>query len=129
MSDLQQLYRLDLPLKWQTTDTATVFADTPLGRFNVHSDRYLPRWFVQLRTANDAHCEQAAQVDTIDAGKQLAEEWFVERMREGLVPVVNFQDQLRAEVKTLFDLLKRCQKAFSGEATFPTAEIAEVLGE
>jgi hypothetical protein len=82
-----EVFRIKLPLEWQQSPKGRgIFADTSVGRFNIHEDPYLPRWFVQLRTENDVFCEQAKAVESVEAGKTLAEAWYVERMRDGLVP-------------------------------------------
>jgi hypothetical protein len=95
-----EVFRIKLRVEWQpSVSGCVIFADTLVGRFNIHSDRYSPRWFVQLRTGNDVVCEQAKAVESIEAAKTLAQAWFAERMREGLVPVDLEEIELRAVEK------------------------------
>jgi hypothetical protein len=84
-----KVYRIRTELDWRTSDNGRgVIADTPVGRFNIHPDSYLPRWFVQLRTGEQyAFCEEAKTVESLEVGKELAQAWFVELMANSLEEV------------------------------------------
>lgn len=115
MSD-EKVYRIKSDFDWQHSPKGRgIFADTPVGRFNIHTDSYLPRWFVQLRTGDQyAFCEEAKTVESIEVGKTLARAWYVERMAAGLEEVVI------EEQKTVSQVLREWSNATAIEREDPT---------